>query len=107
MARSMDILSNDVVSNDVVEEMTGTLTDTAIEHEDDMFTAIDNYEWDDLDDEAEENVTVLGFDNAFTDAMDPDQHAKDVDGLLSYLGVPAGDPNEPWERVLLKSLRLE
>ena len=91
----------DSLSDDVVVELAENIADTMAEPEDDMFAAIDNYKWNDLDDEEEENVSMLGFDNAFTDAMDPEQHAKDVEGLLSYLGVQAEDPSQPWERALL------
>jgi hypothetical protein len=72
------------------------------EEERKIFAAIDNYQWDDLDDEAEEDVSIRGFDYAFTDAMDPQEHAKDVEGLLSCLGVQTEDASQPWERVLLK-----
>ncbi|KAJ5628632.1 hypothetical protein N7490_010860 [Penicillium lividum] len=91
----------DSIADGAVEGIAENMEDNTTEHEDEMFAAIDNYKWDDLDDEEEEKNTIMGFDHAFTDAMDPDLHAKDVEGLLSYLGVQAEDPSEPWDKVLL------
>lgn len=87
--------------DDVVKGVEGPMETVAENEEDETFVAMDDHQWDGLDDEEEEDVSIRGFDNAFTDAMNPDEHAQDVEGLLSCLGVQTEDSSLPWERVLL------
>lgn len=64
-------------------------------------------DWGEAEDKEEETLSIRGFSDAYSDAMDPGQHAINVEGLLSYLGVQLDDTSISWEAVLLELFHLD